>query len=157
MCFRWCLSFGCFNRWHAFFGMAQQSIKKTSPILSCDKVLPLSKVINLIRNMNYQYHQWRKCHPSQKGEKCKRKWKELKMRGKHWKEWKRHAWGEYKNKNEHIYIASACKVIICPNSRQGTSRGLRGLCICLHIYESGNLRDYSSIMLLSVPCYFIFI
>lgn len=48
--------------------------------------------------MNYQYHQWRKCHPSQKGEKCRRKWKEMKMRGKHCKEWKRHAWGDTKIK-----------------------------------------------------------
>lgn len=119
MCFQWQLTFDCFNRWYAIFGTAQQSIK-TSPILSRDKVPPLNTAINLIRNMNYQYHQWRKCHPSQDGEKCRRKWKEMKMRGKHDGEWKRHGLGEYKNKNEYIYFASECKVIICPNSMQGS-------------------------------------
>lgn len=60
--------------------------------------------------------------------------------------------GEIKNTNERIYVALAQKVIMCQNSMQGISRGRSGLCICLHIYECGQLRVEASVQLCS--CHF---
>lgn len=76
-----------------------------------------------------------------------KKWKwEANMTGK----WKRHALGEYKNKNKHIYIASAGKMVIWPNIMWCISGGAeRSLRSCVHIYESGKLRAGASVQLRS--------
>lgn len=109
--------------------------------------------------MNYQYHQWWNTihHKREKMVKKKKKKREANMMGSgrdmHWSQY------QYKNKNQHIYIASGWKVIICPNSMRSISRGLRGSSIWLHIYcmrvENWELRlKYNYALVISTLIYF---